>query len=360
MKDEMERKFLFDECSQRWGWGCYSFLLLVIRVPFKCVTWSSSCPSFMSLIIWFRRGWWWRLQLTWGVKSKRTSSHNRKWCVFFLFSSHFSHALIDFWWLVVIDYYSVIRCSHILLSKSFTPPTDHSRIHSQTSWVNIRRKRSLIKSSMMSDNNKTYYTSTPLLNVNLINPPSPSLFHPLIQYFPTSCSTRIMMNIIIIIMDLRASETINPQWTLLLFLMENYFTKHHDDHLMIAEWIHIRMLANRKEMASATNAILTGLAVADLLVMIDYIPFSIHTYVRTDQSEEEKYSFGWAIFTLFHAHLSVVCHSISTWLTVILAVWRYTSVRWALHQFFPSPPSVRCEDFNGREESEQQLELINF
>lgn len=84
--------------------------------------------------------------------------------------------------------------------------------------------------------------------------------------------------------------------------------------------------ARSKEMVSATNAILTGLAVADLLVMIDYIPFTIHNYVNGGQSQEEKFSYTWSIFTLFHAHFSIVCHSISTWLTVILAVWRYTSV----------------------------------
>ena len=81
-------------------------------------------------------------------------------------------------------------------------------------------------------------------------------------------------------------------------------------------------------MASPTNAILTGLAVADLMVMIDYIPFSIHTYVWREREDEDIYSYEWAVFTLFHAHLSVIFHSISTWLTVILAVWRYISVRY--------------------------------
>lgn len=80
-------------------------------------------------------------------------------------------------------------------------------------------------------------------------------------------------------------------------------------------------------MQSATNTILTGLAVADLLVMIDYIPFTFHMYIHADQETHEKYSYPWALFTLCHAHFSVVLHSISTWLTVILAIWRYTSVR---------------------------------
>lgn len=79
-------------------------------------------------------------------------------------------------------------------------------------------------------------------------------------------------------------------------------------------------------MVSPTNSILTGLAVADMLVMVDYIPYTIHNYVQ-DQSEFELYSYGWACFALFHAHFSVICHTISTWLTVLLAVWRYIAVR---------------------------------
>ena len=80
-------------------------------------------------------------------------------------------------------------------------------------------------------------------------------------------------------------------------------------------------------MLSPTNAILTGLAVADLMVMIEYIPFTIHNSIESYNPTYTKYTFPWAVFTLFHAHFSVVFHSISSWLTVILAVWRYTSVR---------------------------------
>ncbi|CAG2111821.1 unnamed protein product, partial [Medioppia subpectinata] len=79
-------------------------------------------------------------------------------------------------------------------------------------------------------------------------------------------------------------------------------------------------------MISPTNAILTGLAVADMLVMTTYFPYSIHNFIRYGLTESEKYSKGWAIFTLIHAHSSIVSHTISIWLTVILAVWRYIAV----------------------------------
>ncbi|RWS28231.1 FMRFamide receptor-like protein [Leptotrombidium deliense] len=87
------------------------------------------------------------------------------------------------------------------------------------------------------------------------------------------------------------------------------------------------IVLTRKEMQSSTNSILTGLALADMLVMIDYIPFSIHFFLDTDnKSVAELYSYHWSLFTLTHAHFSVVCHTISTWLTVLLAIWRYLAV----------------------------------
>lgn len=86
------------------------------------------------------------------------------------------------------------------------------------------------------------------------------------------------------------------------------------------------IVLSRKNMVSPTNAILTGLAVADMLVMFSYLPFTYHNYIREDISEKEKFSYGWAVFTLFHAHFTVVNHTISIWLTVTVAVWRFMAV----------------------------------
>lgn len=86
------------------------------------------------------------------------------------------------------------------------------------------------------------------------------------------------------------------------------------------------IVLTRKNMVSPTNAILTGLAVADMMVMFSYIPFSVHNYLRVGLEQQEKYSFGWAIFTLFHAHFTVVNHTISIWLTVTVAIWRFMAV----------------------------------
>lgn len=96
------------------------------------------------------------------------------------------------------------------------------------------------------------------------------------------------------------------------------------------------IVLTRKDMISPTNAILTGLAVADMLVMVSYLPFCIHNYIRTNLPPQEKFSYSWTVFTLFHAHFTVVCHTISTWLTVTLAVWRFLAVS------FPASSKTWC------------------
>lgn len=94
----------------------------------------------------------------------------------------------------------------------------------------------------------------------------------------------------------------------------------------IANLINITVLS-RKEMRSPTNAILTGLAVADLLVMLDYISYACHSYLSSSQRlDRNRFSYGWTTFVLFHSLFSQVCHTISICLTLILAVWRYIAV----------------------------------
>lgn len=92
----------------------------------------------------------------------------------------------------------------------------------------------------------------------------------------------------------------------------------------IANVLNIAVLT-RREMRSPTNMILTGLAVADLLVMIEYIPYSIHMYLY-HRSRRDTFTYGWTLFVLFHSNFGQVCHTISICLTLTLAVWRYIAV----------------------------------
>ncbi|VVC31954.1 7TM GPCR, serpentine receptor class w (Srw),G protein-coupled receptor, rhodopsin-like,GPCR, rhodopsin- [Cinara cedri] len=94
----------------------------------------------------------------------------------------------------------------------------------------------------------------------------------------------------------------------------------------VANVLNIAVLT-RKEMVSPTNAILTGLAVADLMVMVEYVPFAYHMYLRpADYPRADRFSYKWSLFVLLHSDFSQAFHTISIWLTVTLAVWRYVAV----------------------------------
>lgn len=85
------------------------------------------------------------------------------------------------------------------------------------------------------------------------------------------------------------------------------------------------VVLTRREMRSPTNSILTGLAVADMMVMLAYIPYVFHTFLF-ERPDVETYTYGWALFVMWVRHFLQVCHTISIWLTVMLAVWRYIAV----------------------------------
>lgn len=92
----------------------------------------------------------------------------------------------------------------------------------------------------------------------------------------------------------------------------------------IANVINICVLRS-KQMQSSTNCILTGLALSDLLVMLQYIPFTVHRYYKNMNriKPDLHFSHAWAVFYKFHALFTIVCHFISCCLTIILAIWRY-------------------------------------
>ncbi|CAG4910705.1 unnamed protein product [Colias eurytheme] len=106
----------------------------------------------------------------------------------------------------------------------------------------------------------------------------------------------------------------------------------------IANSVNIAVLS-RKEMASSTNSILTALAVADLLVMLDYIPFALHIYIKIG-TELNRNSYAWAVFVYFHSIFSQTFHTISIWLTITLAVWRFIAIK------FPQKNRTLCNKRN--------------
>jgi len=92
---------------------------------------------------------------------------------------------------------------------------------------------------------------------------------------------------------------------------------------IIANALNIVVLT-RRNMISATNCILTGLAVSDGLTMAAYLPFALRFYVLYGtEASPTRNSLPAVRFMLFFACFSVVVHTVSIWLTVVLAVFRY-------------------------------------
>lgn len=81
-----------------------------------------------------------------------------------------------------------------------------------------------------------------------------------------------------------------------------------------------------KEMRSPTNIILIGIAITELLQMLEYIPFIFHRHLLNSRNYVWHYTYSWAIFYKYHAMVSVTLHFISCCLTVLLSIWRYNFI----------------------------------
>jgi hypothetical protein len=96
----------------------------------------------------------------------------------------------------------------------------------------------------------------------------------------------------------------------------------------IANVLNIIVLT-RKDMACAPiNRILTALAVADILLMVEYIPYVYYHYMALPKSLDFPYQ--GAIYMLFHVHITQILHTTSICLNLTLAVWRYLALRLVL------------------------------
>ncbi|XP_030763317.1 FMRFamide receptor-like [Sitophilus oryzae] len=85
------------------------------------------------------------------------------------------------------------------------------------------------------------------------------------------------------------------------------------------------IVLTRKDMASAPiNRILTALAWADMLLMMEYIPFVYYYNVLTEENKE--FPFYGAVFIMIHNHFSQIMHTTSICLTLALAIWRYLAI----------------------------------
>ncbi|KAL3077273.1 hypothetical protein niasHS_013262 [Heterodera schachtii] len=99
------------------------------------------------------------------------------------------------------------------------------------------------------------------------------------------------------------------------------------------------LVLTRPSMRSPVNVLLSAVAVCDIVVMSSYLVFVVHFLLTAaSRCEPSDFSYGWALFMIFHAHASVIFHAASIWMTVSLAQIRVLTIRRATAG--PSSPLV--------------------
>ncbi|XP_070508000.1 G-protein coupled receptor dmsr-1-like [Chironomus tepperi] len=85
------------------------------------------------------------------------------------------------------------------------------------------------------------------------------------------------------------------------------------------------IVLSQKDLRTHINYILTGLAISDFLVMLVYFPYALD-HAFSINSRPERLTYGYAHYIYTHAMLSQTAHTVSIFLTITLALWRYISV----------------------------------
>ncbi|CAB3231712.1 unnamed protein product [Arctia plantaginis] len=95
----------------------------------------------------------------------------------------------------------------------------------------------------------------------------------------------------------------------------------------LANALNVAVLTRRDLAAAPINRLLKWLAVADIFVMLEYVPFAIYRYWILPGQNEMPYK--WAAYLLFHMHFAQIFHTASICLTLSLAVWRYVAIKYS-------------------------------
>ncbi|CAH8512450.1 unnamed protein product [Schistosoma margrebowiei] len=86
----------------------------------------------------------------------------------------------------------------------------------------------------------------------------------------------------------------------------------------------IVIVLNQRDMISPTNFLLTSLAISDGLLMIFYIPFTSYFLIGRHTRNS---TYNWAIYLLFHISLQNFLHLTSSYIVVVIAVFRVLYVK---------------------------------
>lgn len=69
-------------------------------------------------------------------------------------------------------------------------------------------------------------------------------------------------------------------------------------------------------MRAPVNMILTAMACCDTVVLFSNLVYTTHyKYVAYEYCTPANWSYGWVMFLIAHAHLSLIGHSTSLWLS---------------------------------------------
>uniref|UniRef100_A0A1I7YF26 G_PROTEIN_RECEP_F1_2 domain-containing protein n=1 Tax=Steinernema glaseri TaxID=37863 RepID=A0A1I7YF26_9BILA len=80
-------------------------------------------------------------------------------------------------------------------------------------------------------------------------------------------------------------------------------------------------------MRTPVNMVLTAMACCDTVVLFSNLIYTTHyTFVAFADCHPRHWSYGWAMFLIAHAHLSLVGHSSSVWLSVMLGLIRFLTL----------------------------------
>ncbi|XP_046970162.1 G-protein coupled receptor dmsr-1-like [Vanessa cardui] len=97
----------------------------------------------------------------------------------------------------------------------------------------------------------------------------------------------------------------------------------------LANALNVAVLTRKDLAAAPINRLLKWLAVADVFVMLEYVPFAIYRYLLFPGQVDRPYS--WAVYMLFHMHFTQILHTASILLTLSLAIWRYIAIKYPSH-----------------------------
>jgi hypothetical protein len=104
----------------------------------------------------------------------------------------------------------------------------------------------------------------------------------------------------------------------------------------VANILNIAVLTRKDMVCAPINRILTALAIADMVLMIEYIPYACYYYMVVPTKMDFPYPGG--VYMLFHAHITQILHTISVCLTLTLAIWRYLAIG------YPEKNTILCSE----------------